>query len=282
MNQPVSKYLSFQHQDKSRRIHYLDWGNPDQPTVFCAHGLTRNGRDFDFLAHKLSEEYRIIAIDYPGRGLSEWLTDKNDYTIPTYVEVSLALLDELNLNKIHWLGTSMGGLIGMIVAAFHPHRFNSLIINDVGPEIPDAAVKRITDYLLESFKFKNLVDFEQHLRLIYAPFGNLNDQQWTHLTQYSHCINEKGDIVANYDPDIVIPFKQKSSVEADLWAIWKNITSRIYLLHGENSDILSLSIIKKMKQLQPGMMSTTIEHTGHAPALMSKAQIELIKNWLKR
>ena len=282
MNQPLSKHFSFQFREKTSQVHYLDWGDADRPVVFCAHGLTRTGRDFDFLADELSEEYRVIAIDYPGRGLSEWLADKNDYTIPTYVEVSLALFDELNLNKVDWLGTSMGGLIGMIAATVYPQRLNSLIINDVGPEIPEAAAKRISDYLSMSFKFKSLADFEQHLRLIYAPFGNLNDQQWQHLTRFSHRQDEKGDIVANYDPDIVIPFKQNSSVDTDLWALWANISHRIYLLHGENSDILSPSIIEKMKQLQPDLISTTIKHTGHAPALMDEAQIELIKNWLKR
>ena len=118
--------------------------------------------------------------------------------------------------------------------------------------------------------------------MIYAPFGDLNAQQWQHLTQYSHRVDENGHFASNYDPDIVIPFKQNSSVDTDLWAIWENISRRIYLLHGENSDILSPSIIEKMKQQQPGLISATIKQTGHAPVLMDKAQIELIKNWLKR
>ena len=147
MKKPVSKYFCFEHKEIRSRVHYLDWGDPDCPVLFCAHGLTRNARDFDFLANELCEHYRVIAIDYPGRGLSEWLEDKNDYVIPTYVEVSLALFDELNISKVNWLGTSMGGLIGMIAAAFYPQRLNCLIINDVGPEIPQAAAKRITEYL---------------------------------------------------------------------------------------------------------------------------------------
>ena len=126
-------------------------------------------------------------------------------------------------------------------------------------------------------EFKNLNDFEQHLRLIYAPFGELNDQQWQHLATYSHYIDQNGKIMANYDPGIVVPFKQNTSVDTDMWEIWKKISKRIYLLHGENSDILSPSIIEKMKQLQTGLISKSIKNTGHAPALMDKAQIELIE-----
>lgn len=280
MNQPSSNYFNFQLNNKRYRIHYLDWGNCERHVLFCAHGLTRNGRDFDFLARVLSKEFRVIAVDYPGRGMSEWLDDKIDYTIPNYVEVSLALLDELKLSTVDWLGTSMGGLIGMCVAAFYPQRLNRLIINDVGPEIPEAAVKRINDYLSLSMEFKNLTDFEQHLRLIYAPFGELNDQQWKHLVTYSHYIDQYGKILANYDPGIVVPFKQNTSDDTDMWEIWKSISNRIYLLHGENSDILSPSIIEKMKQLQTGLISKSVKNTGHAPALMDKAQIELIEHCL--
>lgn len=280
MNQPSSKYFNFQHEEKQYRIHYLDWGHPDQPVLFCAHGLTRNGRDFDFLARELSRTTRVIAVDYPGRGLSDWLDDKLDYTIPIYIEVSIALLNQLKLNTVDWLGTSMGGLIGMCVAALYPKRLNRLIINDVGPEIPQAAVKRINDYLSLSLEFKNLTDFESHLRLIYAPFGDLDNHQWKHLVTYSHYIDQNGKIRANYDPGIVVPFKQQTTDDTDMWQTWKTISKRIYLLHGKNSDILLPPIIKKMKQIQTGLISCSIENTGHAPALMDNAQIELIEHFL--
>ena len=280
MNKSSSNYFNFQLKDKQYQIHYLDWGDYEQPVLFCAHGLTRNGRDFDFLAQKLSSDFRIIALDYPGRGLSDWFNDKVDYTIPTYVDVSLALLDELKLNSVNWLGTSMGGLIGMIFAAFYPQRIKQFIINDVGPEIPHAAVNRITEYLSMSMEFNTLAEFEQHLRLIYAPFGNLTDKQWQHLVTFSHRIDNDGKIMANYDPGIVVPFKQNSSADTDLWETWKNISCRIYLIHGENSDILPASVIEKMKQLQSGLISKLIAATGHAPALMDSTQIELIQHWL--
>ncbi len=277
MNQPSSNFFRFRLKDKPCRIHYLDWGGPTLPVLFCAHGLTRNSRDFDFLARKLSENFRVIALDYPGRGLSDWLDNKMDYTIPNYVEVSMALFEELKLGTADWLGTSMGGLIGMLVAALYPERLRHLIINDVGPEIPETAANRINDYLSVTMAFDDLADFEEHLRLIYAPFGELSDRQWQHLARYSHYRNQNGKILANYDPGIVVPFKHNASEDADLWEIWKKIGKRIFLLHGENSDILSPAILEKMKQLQSGLVSKSFRNTGHAPALMDEAQIEFIK-----
>ena len=281
MKQPSSNWFHFKLDGHTYRIHYLDWGAPDNPVLFCAHGLTRNGRDFDCLARDLCKGFRIITPDYPGRGDSDWLLNKTDYTVPTYVDVSLALLDNLKLDTVNWLGTSMGGLIGMIMAAFYPQRLERLIINDVGPEIPQAAVKRISEYLSTTLKFNTLEEFEQHIRLIYAPFGELSEDQWQHLVGYSHTVDDRGKFVSNYDPGIAMPFKQNTADHNDLWDIWKKITHRIFLLHGENSDILLPRIIEKMKQLQPGLISKSITATGHAPALMDKVQIELVEYWLK-
>lgn len=281
MAQPYSNRIHVEISNRIYRLHYLDWGKPGNPVLFCAHGLTRNGHDFDFLARELSSEFRVIAPDYPGRGSSDWLIDKLDYSIPTYVNASLALMDELELDAVNWLGTSMGGLVGMGLAALHPQRLEHLIINDVGPEIPKAAVARITDYLSLSHDFEDPAEFEQHVRMIYAPFGPLSDEQWRHLARYSRRIDSAGRIVSNYDPDIVIPFRQNTTADSNLWDFWKNLTHRIFLLHGENSDILLPCIIEKMKQYQPDLVCRSISETGHAPALMDDAQIELVKRWLK-
>ena len=225
MIEPRSNYYNFKLKTESCRIHYLDWGSVDQPVLFCAHGLTRNGRDFDYLARELCGEYRVIAVDYPGRNLSEWLQDKQGYIIPNYVEISLGLLNELDLNTVNWLGTSMGGLVGMIMGAYYPQRLNTLIINDVGPEIPSEAAQRITDYLSMDLQFNSVDEFEQHLRLIYAPFGELEDQHWQHLTKHSHFIDRSGKVRSNYDPGIVVPFKENPALDADLWDIWSADTN---------------------------------------------------------
>ena len=280
--QPQSKFVSLKKGKYSYKVHYLDWGNDNLPVLVCAHGLTRNSRDFDYLAKAICHQYRVIAIDYPGRGLSEWLENKNDYVIPFYVQLSVAFLDQLKLKSVNWLGTSMGGLIGIILTALNPDKVNRLLINDVGPEVPPAALQRIKDYLSATFLFENMTAFENHLRQIYQPFGQLKEQQWKHLAQYSCRLNSSGLICSNYDPGISVPFQNPTNEKTDLWEIWESINNAIYLLHGENSDILSLSMIEKMKQLQPGLQSRTIADVGHAPALMDTRQIRVINHWLNQ
>ncbi len=280
MINPDSRNINFIHQDKAYKIHYLDWGKLESPVVICAHGLTRNAHDFDFLARSIADQYRVIAIDFPGRGLSDWLDDKNNYIIPVYLEIVDSLLNELKLKSFNWLGTSMGGLIGIILAAQHSNELNRLIINDVGPEIPTQAITRISDYLSITQEFSTTAEFECHIREIYAPFGELTDQQWQHLTNYSHTINDEGKLVANFDPGIAVPFQQATNIKSDLWDLWQTITASVFLIHGENSDILIPSIVQKMKQLQPDLISQSIDNVGHAPALMDKEQIQIIKDWL--
>ena len=280
MTNPDSRHFNFTHQNKSYRIHYLDWGTAELQPVICAHGLTRNAHDFDFLAHSIIDQHKVIAIDFPGRGLSDWLDDKNSYIIPTYLGVIENLLDELKISSYNWLGTSMGGLIGIILATLHSNKLNHLIINDVGPEVPSDAAARISDYLSTIQEFETITEFEHHIRDIYAPFGKLTDQQWQHLAAHSHAVNKQGKFISNYDPDIAIPFQQTANQKADLWDLWQTISVPVYLIHGENSDILIPSIIKKMKDLQPDLKSRLIKNVGHAPALMNQEQIQTIKHWL--
>ena len=280
MTEPVSQFFTFLNQKQSCKIHYLDWGASNLPILICAHGLTRNARDFDFLARSISDQFRVIAIDFPGRGLSDWLDDKTNYSMPLYLNVIESLLNELDINSFNWLGTSMGGLIGIILATQKSNTLKRLIINDVGPEIPTSAVDRISDYLSTVDSFDSQKEFEGHIRQIYAPFGKLTDQQWRHLAEHSQRIDSKGKLASNYDPDIAIPFKQALSMKADLWGYWQAISTPVYLLHGINSDILNTAILAKMKQLQPGLKSRSIERVGHAPALMNESQIQLVRDWL--
>ncbi len=280
MTEPISNFFDFTQQNKVYQIHYLDWGKAELPVVICAHGLTRNSRDFDYLARSISDQYRVVAIDFPGRGLSDWLEDKNSYAMPTYLEVVQSLLRELNIQSFNWLGTSMGGLIGIILAAQNSGQLKRLIINDVGPEIPTEAIGRINDYLSMAAEFDTKGDFESHIREIYAPFGSLTAEQWQHLANYSHRINSEGKLVSNYDPAIALAFKQTANVKADIWNFWQAITCPVYLLYGENSDILNPAIIAKMKRLQLKLKAKAIKNVGHAPALMDEEQIQLIHNWL--
>lgn len=281
MNTPASRFFSFELNGQTCNIHYLEWGKPGKPVLVCAHGLTRNAHDFDYLANSLSDNWRVIAIDYPGRGHSDWLQDKSSYVIPIYAQVSQALFAHLCLDSVSWLGTSMGGLVGIVMAVLPGTPLNRLIINDVGPELAPVALKRISEYLALEFSFSDLDELEQYLRQIYAPFGNLSDPQWRHLAVHSHRMNKNGKLVFDYDPQISAPFRQTLDSEANLWPLWTSIKMPLYLIYGENSDILPGSIIEKMKQLQPGLDCCEIQGVGHAPALMDDEQIDQVRQWLE-
>ena len=280
MTKPISRFFDFPLQDHHYRIHYLEWGKTEHPLLLCAHGLTRNAHDFDYLARVICKHHRVIAIDFPGRGQSDWFEDKSCYVMPTYLEIVQILLQQLGIQSFHWLGTSMGGLIGIILASQASNKMQRLLINDVGPQIPIQAVTRIQDYLSTFECFDHKTVFEHYIRRIYAPFGQLSDEHWQHLTDHGYRINENGKLCPNYDPGIAIPFQQSPQTPNDIWDLWQMISCPVYLLHGENSDILDTSIIAKMKQLQPGLITETIKNVGHAPALMDSKQIKLIQSWL--
>lgn len=269
----------------SHRMSYSQWGQEDNPNVLiCVHGLTRNGRDFDFLARELEEKYCVICPDIVGRGESDWLTDPKDYNLMVYAKDIFTLLQQLNLTKVDWLGTSMGGLIGMAIASQPESTIRRLIINDVGPFIEQTALQRIAGYLLkEKPIFSNLADAEDYVRSTYQPFGNLTDEQWQHLTQYSVKPLPGGGYRLNYDPQISHPYQNTpiDSLKAqEFWQWWETINCPILLLHGQESDLLLLDTIGKMKEIQSQMTVVSFPNVGHAPALMDKEQIGVIKSWL--
>jgi len=261
---------------------YHQWGNLENTsTLLCVHGLTRNSRDFDFLATALASHYRIICPDIAGRGESEWLLHPADYTYSVYVSDMLALLAELQLKSVDWLGTSMGGLIGMSIAAMSHSPIRRLILNDIGAFIPKMALKRIGSYLTAQLfpRFNNLFEAEQYFRQTYSTFGQLTDTQWQHITKYGVSITDNGTYVLTYDPGISLPF-QNITESMDLWAIWKKVTCPVLLLRGEDSDLLNVDTVNKMQAIQPTMHVVTFKQVGHAPALMDDEQIQVVKNWL--
>ncbi|MGI9434490.1 MAG: alpha/beta fold hydrolase, partial [Geminicoccaceae bacterium] len=172
--------------DRRYRMAYTAFGNPQASrTVICVHGLTRNGRDFDALAKALAADMRVVCPDVVGRGRSEWLDDPSAYGVPTYAGHILELIQHLGVPSVGWIGTSMGGLIGMAVAAMEASPIDRLVLNDVGPFIPKASLERIGTYLGLDLVFDDLGALETHLRQIHAPFGPLSDDQWAHLAQFS-------------------------------------------------------------------------------------------------
>lgn len=265
---------------------YTEWGDPESDKIlFCVHGLSRNSRDFDFVAEALQEDYRIICPDMPGRGRSMWLADPMAYNYATYVADCLALLDSLGIKKVDWLGTSMGGLIGMMVAIHAPERICKLVLNDVGPHLPAAALGRIKKYVGLDPRFKTLKDVENHLRVVLAPFGISDDAHWRHMAEHSSLVREDGLRALAYDPAIVKAFQQENQggeeKDVSLWEIWEKIAHPTLVIRGEVSDILLPGTAEKMQQTGPKAQLIEIPGVGHAPALMDAKQIAIIKQWFE-
>ncbi len=265
----------------SHTLAYTEWGEPDNSKVLiCLHGLTRNGRDFDTLASVLSTDYRVLCIDIAGRGQSDWLSQPENYTYETYVTDMLVLLEHLHLTKIDLVGTSMGGLIGMFLAARPASPISKLVINDIGALVPKTGLQRIAKYLNQPRpQFATLQEVEKYCRIVHMLFGNLTNVQWQHLAKHSVKAVTGGGYRLRYDPAIAIPFKGELE-DIDLWSIWEQVRCPVLVLHGEKSDLLSPQIIQKMQAKHPLTQTVTFPEVGHAPPLMSEEQIAVVKSWL--
>src|SRR3954447_8157177 len=186
------------------RLAYYEWGDAANPRVlFCVHGLTRNAMDFAPLAESLCDHWRVIAVDMPGRGRSDWLPDPADYAYPTYLADLIALLDHLAVDQVDWLGTSMGGILGMLMAGVAPGRVRRLVLNDVGAWIPAEGLRRILSYAGKLVRFNDRAEAESTLRRIWAPFGVRRESDWQHLFSHGLVENDDGSVRLAYDPAIV-------------------------------------------------------------------------------
>lgn len=275
------KFLSALGPGGFTRVAYTEWGDSDNPRVLaCAHGLTRNGRDFDVLATALAQHYRVVCIDFPGRGLSDWLVDSSAYNVACYASVSATWLAAVGGAEVHWLGTSMGGLVGIWLAAQPQVPLRSLIVNDVGPEVPPPAMQRIADYLGMDFTFDSVRALETHLRMVHAPFGPLTDAQWAHLAKHSHRPLDDDGYTFHYDPRIAEPFAQAAESGVDLWPLWRSNRLPTLILRGSESDVLTLDVLERMLAELPACETAEFSGVGHAPALMEPTQINAIEDWL--
>lgn len=272
-------YLTLPH-STPYRMAYHQWGDQDNPRVLvCVHGLARNGRDFDFLARELSEDYRVICPDIVGRGVSDWLPEDLGYEIPLYFEHVQALLAELQLSKIDWLGTSMGGILGMLLASLPDSPVQKLVLNDVGIHIPSQSLQRIAQYIGD-YRFDSLEAVEAYMRRTYRAFQDLGDQQWQHLAQYGHRIDSEGHFHLHYDPRIVEAFTASQDDDIDLQPYWLQVKCPQLLVWGQTSDLLEAGTVERMQQLNPQLDVLPVADTGHAPALMMPAQIQPVCDWL--
>lgn len=263
------------------RVHYTEWGDPTNPKVLiCAHGMTRTCRDFDFLAAALERDYRVICPDVVGRGESDWLDDKSDYTYPVYINDLAMLLSRIDAERIDWVGTSMGGLIGIFLASYPRTPIHKLLVNDVGPRIPAAGLKRIADYVGRVIAFDSIEQMSDALRVFAAPFGKLTDERWRHMIVHSARRLEDGRYAMAYDPGITDVFKTMELKDIDLWPVWDAIRCPTLVLRGVYSDVLDHADAIAMTERGPKAQLIEFPGMGHAPALMSDDQIAVVRDWL--
>jgi len=278
-----TQYLTSCSTSGLHRLAYIDWGDIENPDVLiCSHGLTRNKHDFDVLAKKLSRKRRVVCFDLPGRGESSWLNNKLAYDYNQYAIDALMIIARTGANKVSWLGTSMGGLLGMSLASLENSPIEQLILNDIGPFVPKSALLRIADYVGKPPCFDTSEELEHYIRTIYAGFGDLTDEQWQHIKLYSQRVLENGQLSLNYDPDIAKAFNSKPLEDIDLWPVWKNIKQRTLVIHGVDSDLLEPSTAKKMINTHTNSTLLEIPNTGHSPALMNSTDINAIERWLDK
>ena len=263
------------------RIAYTEWGNADNPNVLiCVHGLTRNGRDFDVLAEAMQDRYRVICPDIVGRGESQWLTHAADYSYPQYLADMNALIARLNVSSVHWVGTSMGGLIGMMLAGQPNSPIRRLVMNDVGPFIPKASLERLAQYVGRAPAMESLDDVEQYLRVVMAPFGKLTDKQWRHMAEHSARQLPTGNFGLHYDLAIADVFKGAVMQDVNLWMFWQSVICPVFVIRGAESDLLLRETVEQMKASRGNVSSIEIPNTGHAPALMEEAQVSAVRDFL--
>lgn len=263
------------------KVVYRESGPADATrTVLCVHGLTRNSRDFDDLAAALATDgYRVVCPDVVGRGDSEYLRDPSGYGYPQYLADMAALIARLGVDSVDWVGTSMGGLIGMMLAAQPGNPLRTLVMNDVGPFIPKAELDRILEYLGADPRFKSLEAAERYCRETYAQFGALSAAQWQHMAENFTRRDGESYRLA-YDPAIAAPFQGIELTDVDLWPLWDMVPCPALILRGADSALLPAETAVEMTRRGPKCDLEVIPGCGHAPSLMEPSQVRLVVDWL--
>lgn len=277
MTQPRSNYVAA----SGHEIHVTEWGSPGRPALIMWHGLARTGRDFDEAAAALSNDYFILCPDTLGRGLSSWAKDaKVDYSYRSFGDMVLDILDHYRIGKLRWIGTSMGGLIGVTLAAGRlKDRITHLVVNDIGPWIPESAVGRIASYVGNPPVFETMSELSGWLRQNYAPFGKNSEAFWQRMTDTSARRTDAGKVTVHYDPQIVTQFTYHKA-DLDCWPQWDALSMKILLLRGQNSDVLPGNVAGEMLKRNPRARLHEFAGVGHAPTLASSFEIGLLREFL--
>ena len=274
--QARSRYLVCE----GREIHFMEWGADHAETVVAWHGLARTGRDMDAIAAHLAKRWRVIRPDTLGRGLSQWSPlPAQEYCLAFYEKLALALVDQLGIDRMHWLGTSMGGAIGLRAAAGTLRgRIQRLLLNDIGPELAPAAVQRIRSYAGNPPAFATMVELEQYFRTVYKPYGWLSDAQWRQLTETSVRRLPDGRVTPHYDPAMVQQFVLHPD-DYTQWDAWDGLKLPVLCLRGESSDLLLPDVADAMRARGPRAVVVRVPDCGHAPALNTPAQFALVERF---
>jgi pimeloyl-ACP methyl ester carboxylesterase len=289
MTQPRLDFVQCLDASGLHRMAYWEWGDPANGRVLvCAHGLSRQGRDFDVLAQALCDQYRVVCPDVVGRGRSDWLDEPMGYQIPTYVADMVTLLARLRAETVDWVGTSMGGLIGMGLASLKRSPVRRLVLNDVGPTIEPAALARIGTYLGQVHRFETVDAAADYFWSISQGFGPHTREQWLALTRpmLKEVDDDQGHAyLPHYDPRIAVPFRaatpeMAAAAQAQLWQRYDAVRARTLVIRGAQSDLLMAQTAQAMSERGPKARVVTIPGVGHAPTLVDPRQVAVIQEFL--
>lgn len=264
------------------QVYYTEWGDASNPDVIiCVHGMTRNSRDFDWLAQKLSTKYRVVCPDLIGRGQSSWLSSPIHYNFPQYIQDCNAIFARLNVKNMHWIGFSLGGLIGMIMASLPQSPIRSLLMNDVGPYISQNALQAIQQYTENPPSFPTETEAREYICKIYQGFLSYDmPEYWDHLFKTSYTLKD-GMFIAKYDPAIAVGLAAMAQQDLDMWSYWEQISCPTMIFRGALSELLTTQTLETMKKKKPATKSIVFPGLGHAPSLAEPNQIEAIEAWLE-
>lgn len=264
------------------KLAYFEWGDPaNDHVVVCVHGLTRRGRDFDALAAALEDRCRVITVDLPGRGDSDWLPVAGDYTPANYLGGLVALIARLDVEAVDWVGLSLGGLLGMTLAAQPQSPIRRLVLDDIGGFVGVDALTQIASYVGTDPAFPDRAGLEAFMREVNVGYGPLSDAEWTHVVEMgSRYDAATGTWRQHYDPKLAEPFKEGFSEDVVLWPLWDAIRCEVLLLRGGLSAILTAETVAEMVARKPGTRFVEFPGIGHAPMLMSADQIAPVRDFL--
>jgi pimeloyl-ACP methyl ester carboxylesterase len=282
MNQPQRRSVLCASPSGLRPLSYIEWGERDNAqVVVCVHGLTRSARDFDFLARSLSGGCRVVCPDLAGRGESAWLKNPVEYVIPVYVADMVTLIARLDVESVDWVGTSLGGMVGMALASLPDTPIRRLVLNDVGPVLAAESLRRIASYVGKAPPFASIEAADRYMRAVSASFGPHTDAEWRFLTENMLRPDAGGGWRLHYDPAISVAFgAQANGKDVDIWAIYDAIRCPTLVLRGKESDLLSAAVAQAMKERGPRAAVVELEGVGHAPTLIHEDQIEAVRTFL--